>query len=521
MIPEEPMYLVLSVAVSPSFSQRLDPRVFPSTLRIGHVRVYQRSDTARRIGCSPPDHPTAEWIRTHWWAYGLQAPPEVESLVQLDLVGDLAVAVFGVLTMLSGGYHFFRKPLAMLSGCLCSAALAQRVLAPRFYGGGEGNAVSSAHAAADGGHGGGYEGHAGRSSVFDDMASLGATALEAVRAAAAALWGGGGAGAGWGGSPSAEVPASSPTWAHTLESAWHAMRRATPFWLAFNVLEVSLVGGLLLFIFADFTLVLACALAFSESHTIHAFPMCHSPHAFPHVPHPVVFPFATLRMFFSTCHTAHVFSPICHTRFFRSGATCTQLLAAVGVSAEWVARLSYATFACSVCAAGILCRRFRSPFLHCACALTGAQLAVWGVQAMLEQRPQLRAHGAALVGADGVGPPSDPQESAVEVSGALTLIAAPNRSPKSSPNRSPNSSPNRSRNRSRNRHPHHPHHHPHRHPHHHSRQHHARHRYRHAHPHSHHRPHHTRFTYPNHSSGGPPPHGSPPDRPLIFDSTPT
>lgn len=66
LVPEEPMYLILSVAVSRSFSGGIDESLFPTIMRVGHVRVYQRADWPQRLGCSPADHPTQRWIEKHW-----------------------------------------------------------------------------------------------------------------------------------------------------------------------------------------------------------------------------------------------------------------------------------------------------------------------------------------------------------------------------------------------------------------------------------------------------------------------
>lgn len=66
LIPEEPMYLILSVAVSRSFSGGIDESLFPTILRVGHVRIYQRADRPQRMDCSPADHPTQRWIQRHW-----------------------------------------------------------------------------------------------------------------------------------------------------------------------------------------------------------------------------------------------------------------------------------------------------------------------------------------------------------------------------------------------------------------------------------------------------------------------
>ena len=79
LVPEEPMYLIISMAVSRQFSFSIDESIFPATLRVGHVRMYQRRDEPRRCSCDPPDHPTAVWLTNHWWAVGLAAPAQVRA----------------------------------------------------------------------------------------------------------------------------------------------------------------------------------------------------------------------------------------------------------------------------------------------------------------------------------------------------------------------------------------------------------------------------------------------------------
>jgi Beta-glucan synthesis-associated protein SKN1/KRE6/Sbg1 len=42
--------------------------VFPSVMLVDYIRVYQRKSN-QNIGCSPPDYPTAEYIKSHMAAY--------------------------------------------------------------------------------------------------------------------------------------------------------------------------------------------------------------------------------------------------------------------------------------------------------------------------------------------------------------------------------------------------------------------------------------------------------------------
>lgn len=68
LIPEEPMYLVINLGMSPSFeAQDFDHLVFPSRMYIDYVRVYQREDiidSGENIGCDPSQYPTAKYINS-------------------------------------------------------------------------------------------------------------------------------------------------------------------------------------------------------------------------------------------------------------------------------------------------------------------------------------------------------------------------------------------------------------------------------------------------------------------------
>ncbi|GAA5996533.1 uncharacterized protein JCM10292_003034 [Rhodotorula paludigena] len=64
LVSEEPMSINLNLAISPAFQPPDWSRLtFPGHLRIDYVRVYQKG--VPRIGCDPPDHPTAEYIARH------------------------------------------------------------------------------------------------------------------------------------------------------------------------------------------------------------------------------------------------------------------------------------------------------------------------------------------------------------------------------------------------------------------------------------------------------------------------
>ncbi|KAK9814665.1 hypothetical protein WJX72_009478 [[Myrmecia] bisecta] len=88
-IPEEPMYLILNLALSDAWVAQDPDLQFPATLEVDYVRVYQ--DPANlRLGCSPPDFPTAQYIACNQKQYILN--PEDASLITekslLGRVGD-------------------------------------------------------------------------------------------------------------------------------------------------------------------------------------------------------------------------------------------------------------------------------------------------------------------------------------------------------------------------------------------------------------------------------------------------
>ncbi|KAF8322566.1 glycoside hydrolase family 16 protein [Clavulina sp. PMI_390] len=70
LIPEEPMSIILNLAVSESF-QTVDSAAmtFPSELRFDYVRVWQRKGISNGVGCDPPNRPTAKYINDHLDAY--------------------------------------------------------------------------------------------------------------------------------------------------------------------------------------------------------------------------------------------------------------------------------------------------------------------------------------------------------------------------------------------------------------------------------------------------------------------
>jgi len=68
-IPQEPMYLIANLGISPSFGfVDVEHLVFPATMRIDYIRVYQPKD-AVNVGCDPKDFPTSDYINRHIEAY--------------------------------------------------------------------------------------------------------------------------------------------------------------------------------------------------------------------------------------------------------------------------------------------------------------------------------------------------------------------------------------------------------------------------------------------------------------------
>ncbi|KAG1715994.1 hypothetical protein ID866_1159 [Astraeus odoratus] len=68
-IPQEPMYLIMNLAISTNFATvDFTDLEFPVTMRIDWVRVYQPKN-AINIGCDPKDFPTAAYINEYIEAY--------------------------------------------------------------------------------------------------------------------------------------------------------------------------------------------------------------------------------------------------------------------------------------------------------------------------------------------------------------------------------------------------------------------------------------------------------------------
>ncbi|KAJ7066571.1 glycoside hydrolase family 16 protein [Mycena amicta] len=70
LIPEEPMYLILNLGMSPGFqAQDFKHMTFPNKMFIDYVRVYQREGVSEGSTCDPSSHPTADYINKHINAY--------------------------------------------------------------------------------------------------------------------------------------------------------------------------------------------------------------------------------------------------------------------------------------------------------------------------------------------------------------------------------------------------------------------------------------------------------------------
>ncbi|KAJ7221685.1 beta-glucan synthesis-associated [Mycena pura] len=68
-VTEEPMYILVNLGMSHSFSFiDFDNLIFPATMRIDWIRVYQPSNKVN-IGCDTPDRPTSAYINTYIDAY--------------------------------------------------------------------------------------------------------------------------------------------------------------------------------------------------------------------------------------------------------------------------------------------------------------------------------------------------------------------------------------------------------------------------------------------------------------------
>lgn len=68
-VPQEPMYLIANLGMSRNFGfVDLEHLVFPTTMKVDYIRVYQPSDQIN-IGCDPPEFPTSSYINQYIGAY--------------------------------------------------------------------------------------------------------------------------------------------------------------------------------------------------------------------------------------------------------------------------------------------------------------------------------------------------------------------------------------------------------------------------------------------------------------------
>ncbi|KAK6459568.1 glucan synthase subunit [Scheffersomyces xylosifermentans] len=64
-IPKEPISMIMNLGISNNWAYiDWQSLIFPATLRVDYVRVYQPSDNIK-LSCDPPDYPTAEYIQQH------------------------------------------------------------------------------------------------------------------------------------------------------------------------------------------------------------------------------------------------------------------------------------------------------------------------------------------------------------------------------------------------------------------------------------------------------------------------
>ena len=61
MIPVEPLYIILNLALSNDWAIPSPSLSFPGLLLVDYVRVYQRPGL-QQLSCSPPSFPTADYI---------------------------------------------------------------------------------------------------------------------------------------------------------------------------------------------------------------------------------------------------------------------------------------------------------------------------------------------------------------------------------------------------------------------------------------------------------------------------
>ena len=68
LISEEPSYVMFNLALSNDWSPPSSHLKFPGTLQVDYVRIWQE-EKAQQMSCSPPSHPTEQFIKTHLRRY--------------------------------------------------------------------------------------------------------------------------------------------------------------------------------------------------------------------------------------------------------------------------------------------------------------------------------------------------------------------------------------------------------------------------------------------------------------------
>lgn len=70
MVSKEPMYIIMNLGMSESFSYGIpfDQLTFPAYMKVDWIRIYQYQEDFN-VGCDPADHPTSNYINTFIEAY--------------------------------------------------------------------------------------------------------------------------------------------------------------------------------------------------------------------------------------------------------------------------------------------------------------------------------------------------------------------------------------------------------------------------------------------------------------------
>ena len=119
--PQEPMYILLGLKLSPDRWGQADPSIFPLDFQIEYVRLYQDLSDGQqaRLSCNPDDHPTAEWIEGHHLDYGVGGASYVSTS---DLLAAVLIVV-GSLVTFSGSLELRTLMLLAEAGvasvCVC------------------------------------------------------------------------------------------------------------------------------------------------------------------------------------------------------------------------------------------------------------------------------------------------------------------------------------------------------------------------------------------------------------------